>query len=415
MKDRLFGTNFGTVQKKDKNYQAPIFKVQKRNLPKNYNVPNGLKTFLSAIKSEILDPRNRNQSKCNLSPEQISALKELIKLQRERKITIKACDKGAGIIILNFKDYMIACYKHLYSRLEKTGNLPQNYYQQVDDIFLQKAKVDINLVLEEALLNQNITKAEFQAMDPTDCDPARFYCNFKVHKEHSPGETPDVRPIISGSGSTTENIGKFVEHHIKHIAKTHEAFLEDTPDFLQNLERQNQGPPLPPNACLVTADIQGAYQNIPQEDGVRCLKEALDERKDKEIPSDLISTFMELILKYNLFEFHGFLHQQRIGTAISSKPAPPYANIYLSRRIDKEVRKLGFKFGENGCSVFQMFKRFLDDLFLIYRGPTKQLHILFNELNQAQPTLKFTFEPQLQSQSQKKINVIVRQENLFLF
>ena len=60
-------------REKDKNYKAPIFKVQKRSLPKNF------KKFLSAIKSEILDPRNRNQSKCNLSPEQISALKELIK------------------------------------------------------------------------------------------------------------------------------------------------------------------------------------------------------------------------------------------------------------------------------------------------------------------------------------------------
>ena len=152
---------------------------------------------MSAIKSEILDPRNRNSADSNLSPDKIAALKELIKLQRQRVITIKACDKGAGIIILNFKDYVIACYEHLYSRLENRGEIPLKYYQNVKDVFLQKAKIEIISVLQPALEYQLISTGEFQAMDPTDCDPARFYCNFKVHKPHQAGETPAVRPIIS--------------------------------------------------------------------------------------------------------------------------------------------------------------------------------------------------------------------------
>ena len=59
---------------------------------------------LGAVKSEILDPRNRNTVKCNIPPEEIAALKELIKLQKERKIVIKACDKGAEIIIIDFNE-----------------------------------------------------------------------------------------------------------------------------------------------------------------------------------------------------------------------------------------------------------------------------------------------------------------------
>ena len=38
----------------------------------------------------------------NVPPEEISVLKDLIKLQRDRVITTKACDKGAGVIILDF-------------------------------------------------------------------------------------------------------------------------------------------------------------------------------------------------------------------------------------------------------------------------------------------------------------------------
>ena len=101
---------------------------------------------------------------------------------------------------------------------------------------------------------------------------------------------------------------------------------------------------------------------------------------------------MEMVLKYNLFEFHGALYQQKIGTGMGSKPAPSYANTYLAKRIDTEVRNLGLKYGQKENTVFKMFKRFLDNLFLIYNGSTKKLHDLFNDLNQIHPSLKFTFE-----------------------
>ena len=75
-----------------------IFRTKKTNRPKNYSVPEGLKIFLSSIKSEIQDPRNRNQALPNLPDDEIEAMKQLIQLQRERKIVVKASDKGAGIM-----------------------------------------------------------------------------------------------------------------------------------------------------------------------------------------------------------------------------------------------------------------------------------------------------------------------------
>jgi len=38
--------------------------------------------------------------------------------------------------------------------------------------------------------------------------------------------------------------------------------------------------------------IIGAYQNIPQEDGLKCLKEQLDERKNPSIPSEFITNLI---------------------------------------------------------------------------------------------------------------------------
>ena len=61
---------------------------------------------------------------------------------------------------------------------------------------------------------------------------------------------------------------------------------------------------------------------------------------------------MDLVQKHNIFEFHdGQLWKQIIGVAMGIHPAPSYANIYLVRRIDSEIRKLAQKYCENGASA----------------------------------------------------------------
>ena len=38
-------------------YSPPIFKSKKSNLSNNYKIPEELKAFLSAVKSELMDPK----------------------------------------------------------------------------------------------------------------------------------------------------------------------------------------------------------------------------------------------------------------------------------------------------------------------------------------------------------------------
>ena len=170
---------------KEEEFSKPIFKTNKNNLPKNYSSPKGLKNFLDAIRSEIMDPRNRNEEKSNLPPEEIKALKELIRLQKERIIVIKAADKGAGIVILNFQDYIKACYEHLLSSVpsesEHDINDPKMYYKPVNEFALEEAKTRIEAILRDALEEKIITKSEYTAMNPSDKDPSKFYFNFKEH------------------------------------------------------------------------------------------------------------------------------------------------------------------------------------------------------------------------------------------
>ena len=140
-------------------------------------------------------------------------------------------------------------------------------------------------------------------MDPTERKPGKFYETFKVHKSHTPGETTPERPIISGSGSITENISIFVEHYLKENAKSHPSFLQDTPDFLRFIEEINMEGPLPENSILASFDVTGLYTNIPQDEGLAIVSESLDNTK-LPFPKEFLVKLLELTLKYNIFEFN---------------------------------------------------------------------------------------------------------------
>ena len=213
--------------------RTKIFKSNKNNLPQNYKTPEGLKTYLGSIKSEIMDHRNRNDVKCNLPTNELLAIKELIKLQKDKIIMIKPCDKGAGIILLDYPAYMRACYEHLTSEKIMEDGESNKYYVRVNDIELEMNKSKIRNLVQEGLDNKILSKDEYDAMLADDKEAAKFYCTFKVHKNHEPMTAPPPRPIVSGSASVTENIAAFVEHHIKDISKQHKSYLQDTPDFLR--------------------------------------------------------------------------------------------------------------------------------------------------------------------------------------
>ena len=119
------------------------------------------------------------------------------------------------------------------------------------------------------------------------------------------------------------------------------------------------------------------------------VKEALEERINPEVPSDFLIKLLELILKYNIFEFNSDLYLQLIGTAMGTKPAPSYANIFMARRIDNMIKELAAKFGD-GVYPIRFLKRFLDDIFMIFTGSIENLHLFLDELNTVHPTIKFT-------------------------
>jgi len=356
-----------------------IFKSKKTNMPKDHKTPKGLKDCLTAIKSELMDPKNRYPVKQNIPKEEIEALKLLIKMQREHKIIIKPADKGAGITIVDFKDYVTACENHLSEK----ASCGTPYYEEVHASMLLYAKAKILKTVLKGYTNGNLTEEEFKAMSPKEAHPSKFYATMKVHKDHETGEIPPIRPIVSSSGALTENIALFVEHHIKEAGRSHEAYIQDTPDFLRQLQQVH----LEEEDMLVVIDVKALYTNIPPAEAVKSVQDALNERTDQTVTTDFIIELLKIILKYNLFEFSESIYKQIIGVAMGTRPAPSIANIFMARNVDNKVWEIA-KLLKGGTLKFM--KRFLDDIFMVFKGSEQSLHAFIDELNNIHPYIKFT-------------------------
>ena len=120
------------------------------------------------------------------------------------------------------------------------------------------------------------------------------------------------------------------------------SFLKDTNHFLNKLKAMGT---FPDGAILVTIDVVGLYPHIPHDEGLTAVRKALDNKCDAEIPTNDIVDLAELVLKNNDFEFDGKHYLQKRGTAIGTRMAPSYGNLFMHDLESKFIGLLSPLFG----------------------------------------------------------------------
>ena len=182
-----------------------------------------------------------------------------------------------------------------------------------------------------------------------------------------------------------------MNHHIKHYVEKIPAYLEDTPHFLRVLEQENEiGPPLE-NVILVTIEVSSLYTNIPLFEGIEEVRNVLQDREDISVPTEFICRMLEQVLTAKIFEFDQKLFLQKIGTAMGTVCAPPFANIFMNK-IDILLRELARNIVKDNEDPIRLYKRFLDDIFMVWTGSVEDLQTFLKGINNLHPTIKFTAE-----------------------
>ena len=128
-------------------------------------------------------------------------------------------------------------------------------------------------------------------------------------------------------------------------------------------------------------DVTSLYTNIPQEEGITIVCNAYENfhAKNPPIATNFLREMLSLILKENSFQFNGKDYLQTHGTAMGTKMAAAFANIFkeiLRQSINKPLT----------------WKRFIDDVFCLWDTNKEEIEHFIEQANSYHPTIKFTAE-----------------------
>ncbi|KAJ8029907.1 Proline-rich transmembrane protein 1 [Holothuria leucospilota] len=189
-------------------------------------------------------------------------------------------------------------------------------------------------------------------------DPVELCKAAKALKVSPPG-----RPIVSGIGTMTEFISGYVDNLLQPLLPRIPSFIKDTTHFLQTLQDIEN---LTENTLLVTMDVSSLYSNIPHVEGVQACEDFLRKCGFEENFLRDICSIIRFILLHNHFEFNSRHFLQIQGTAMGTKMAPSYANVFMDALEQKLLSGYHLK-PDHYC-------RYIDDIFFIWTHGVDSLH-----------------------------------------
>ena len=206
-----------------------------------------------------------------------------------------------------------------------------------------------------------------------------------------------LRGIISANGGPTERIAGFVDFFLQPGMKNLPSFIQDTKHLLQiieeiNLKIENEEVSLS-GVAIVTLDVVSLYNNMTEDLAGGACKEFLEGGRggDPEmlkVKSESILKALDLCIRINFFEFNEKIYQQTGGVGTGVKLAPPYACLGMGK-----FESIAFNSDCGLLDKILLWKRFIDDVFMLFKGTREECEKLVDWLNSILPgVVKFKFE-----------------------
>ncbi|CAN7978991.1 unnamed protein product [Ixodes persulcatus] len=350
-------------QGRPKNVQDPLLVNTDKSWTPNANRDKHLDLYIKAVQKDVVAKyRERRPHTYNLSSSERDSLKSL---SSRRDIIIKPADKGGAIVVMNSDDYLYEGHRELRNT---------SFYQALEHDPTKAHSSIVLSALTDLKDRGKISTAIFDSLKPKYPKVGRFYMLPKIHKAGNPG-----RPIISGTGTLTEPISSFIDRLISGIPPTFDSFVKDTNHFLSQISTVV----VPIGSFLVTLNVSSLYTNIPHDDGIASLIDAYESVRRQDLPDcGTLATLARLVLELNSFEFNDNFFLQVSGTEMGTRMAPNYTNIFMNRLektflSDRPLRPL-------------FYRRYIDDIFLIWEHTEDQLLEFIRDFNSAHPDIKFT-------------------------
>ena len=323
-----------------------------------------VKTFIESLEKDISEVQTSTDyvTRYNLSKNERKSLEILKKMD---DIIITKADKGGATVILNIIDYIGEAERQLSD---------VNFYEKLDEeptLFYNKI---VNDSIDNLQKENELTIKVAQSLKNEKPNTPKFHMLPKIHKVNNPG-----RPVVNSIDSHTSKISKYVDFYLQPLTHTLPSYIKDTSHFLRKLKTTKQSNP---NDILVTLDVKSLYTNIPNEEGIEAVQAAIAGSPYTNASSKVITTFLWLILTLSNFIFNSINYLQKQGVTMGSICSPSYANLFMGYFESKYI----YPMIRGKC---KFYTRYIDDIFLIWKGTEEELKEMFRRLNNLHPTIKF--------------------------
>ena len=325
-----------------------------------YNIRQDLLKNFNQVK-----PRWRN----NLSSEERSGLREI---KEDPTVRVLATDKNLGPALISTEWVEKETLKHL--------NDTKSYSKVtlVDWTFRRHKVIETREKLVQSyphFLPPNSHKF-LRSLDdnPQSLNPAKFYIIPKIHKSPLTG-----RPIAASHSFITRPISIFVDELVKPSISM-PTVLRDSGELIQCLEEIE----LPADCLLVTADVSSLYPNIDTKKAIIALDLLL--REGKVAQTALLVQLIRLVFENNFLqsEFSCDIYHQTYGIAMGTPFAVTAANAFMYYH-ERDIIELY-------AQHLILYKRFIDDIFVIWDGTREILFEFLSAMNTKDERIKLTHE-----------------------
>ena len=321
----------------------------------------------------------------------------LKQIKENDDIVYKWEDKGPSFVKMTKEQYLDSGEKEL----EKP-----NFYKQVQDDPSELIKQKSDAIVHDMFVNDEISEPVSKFLLNGQKNLSTYYHLLKTHKIPQDVDNPTewlgnqgypIRGIISARGGPTERLAGFVDYFLQPGMKQLPSFLQDTKHTIQIIEEINAKIDLEKcsleGVALVTLDVESMYNFMSEELAVGACKEFLQGRRagdpeNMKIKTESILKALDLCLKSNFFEFNDKIYQQTGGVGTGIKLAPPYACLGMGK-----YESIAFNSDFELLDRILLWKRFIDDVLMLFKGTEEECEKLVDWLNSICPgVVKFKLQ-----------------------
>ena len=175
--------------------------------------------------------------------------------------------------------------------------------------------------------------------------------------------------------------------------------MQDTKHTLQIISQLNEkienGELSLDGVSLVSLDVNKMYNNITEDLGKHACRNYLDSRVTTDVTlahgdgeqnhahkvkTSSLMEGLDLCIKNNYFSYNGKIYRQVGGVGTGVKLAPPYACLAMG-----EYEKQVFSSQSEMLEMIGIWKRFIDDIFMLFKGSKEECDVFVNWLNSIMP------------------------------